>query len=91
MGRKPSSAAQSFEPDVALLDIGLPRMDGYELAFRLRKQAGDRPLVLIAMTGYGREEDRHRAMADNFGHHLVKPVDFDALEAILNTSRGATN
>ncbi len=75
--------AASFHPTVALLDIGLPRMDGYELAFRLRQQAGTRPILLIAMTGYGQEEDRARSLATGFDHHLVKPVDLEALEQIL--------
>lgn len=87
-GPQALECATSFQPEVALLDISLPRMDGYELAFRLRQQAGDRPLLLIAMTGYGREEDRHRALAANFDHHLIKPVDFEALETILDGFRG---
>ena len=76
--------ADRFQPAVALLDIGLPRMDGYELAFRLRQQAGNRPLLLIAMTGYGQEEDRARSLATGFDHHLVKPVNLEVLEQILN-------
>jgi CheY-like chemotaxis protein len=74
--------AAEFEPAVALLDIGLPVMDGYELAGRLRELAGGR-IKLIAVTGYGQEGDRERAKSAGFQAHLVKPVDLDALAALL--------
>jgi CheY-like chemotaxis protein len=79
--------AQDFEPDIALLDIGLPGMDGYELAGRLRQTAGLADLRLMAVTGYGQESDRQRSAAAGFDTHLVKPIDllellkyFDALQ-----------
>jgi signal transduction histidine kinase len=73
--------SSNFLPEVALLDIGLPVMDGYELARKLREQfAGVR---LIAVTGYGQEADRARAMAAGFDVHLIKPVDLDALQEAL--------
>jgi len=75
--------AREFEPDVALLDIGLPVMDGYELAQRLRQERGDKPLLLIAVTGYGQEQDRSRSLAVGFKEHIVKPIALDALEAAL--------
>ena len=73
--------AVTFRPDVALLDIGLPVMDGYELARRLRAQGGR--LRLIAVTGYGQAADRVRAREAGFDAHLVKPLEFDALQAAL--------
>ncbi len=72
-----------FKPDVILLDIGLPGIDGYELARRLRAQPGSAHLRLIAVTGYGREEDRLRAQRAGFDDHLVKPVDLPSLTASL--------
>src|SRR5690606_8789575 len=67
--------AASFRPEVAVLDIGLPAMDGYELAQHLREHLGDEAPKLIAMTGYGQSEDRERARQAGFAVHLVKPVD----------------
>lgn len=71
--------AAAFAPEVALLDIGLPVMDGYELARRLRVALGGRPCLLIAVTGYGQSADRERSAAAGFDRHLVKPVALDAL------------
>jgi PAS domain S-box-containing protein len=73
--------AADFEPDVVLLDIGLPRMDGYEVAQRLRQQGVKARLV--AVTGYGRDEDRARSREAGFAEHLTKPVDPAELERIL--------
>jgi signal transduction histidine kinase len=77
--------AQRFQPDVGLLDIGLPGMDGYELAQRLRRQPGDHgaPLRLFALTGYGQESDRRRAADAGFDAHLTKPIDVAALLELL--------
>jgi CheY-like chemotaxis protein/two-component sensor histidine kinase len=75
--------AESFKPDVVLLDIGLPEMDGYEVASRLRKLTELNGVRLIALTGYGQCEDRERAKAVGFDDHLVKPVEFQALERAL--------
>jgi PAS domain S-box-containing protein len=73
----------SFKPDVALLDIGLPEMDGYELAMRLRAMPELGDVRLVALTGYGQAEDRQRAAAAGFDDHLVKPVNLAALERAL--------
>jgi PAS domain S-box-containing protein len=73
--------ADTFRPDIALLDIGLPVMDGYELAGKLRSQLG--AVRLIAVTGYGQTPDRERARAAGFDVHLIKPVDLDALLAAV--------
>ena len=72
-----------FKPQVALLDIGLPVMDGYELAARLQELPGVNGLRLCAVTGYGQESDRARSRAAGFHQHLVKPIDFDVLERIV--------
>ncbi|HEV7490400.1 MAG TPA: ATP-binding protein, partial [Rhodanobacteraceae bacterium] len=75
--------AQSFKPDIALLDVGLPRMSGYELAERLRALPGFADIYLVALTGYGQAEDKARALAAGFDGHLVKPAEFRALQEIL--------
>ena len=75
--------ARSFRPDVVLLDIGLPGMDGYEVARRLRQEHADRPMRLVALTGYGQESDRQQAREAGFDHHLVKPVDLGILHKLL--------
>jgi PAS domain S-box-containing protein len=75
--------AGAFRPDIAVLDIGLPVMDGYELARRLRVQRSGGPLRLIAVTGYGQDADRRRAQAAGFDHHLIKPITVEALVALL--------
>ncbi len=78
--------AELLLPEVALLDIGLPGMDGYELARRLRSRLGD-GCVLLALSGYGQAEDRERALAAGFAQHLVKPVDPAQLLALLAKTR----
>jgi CheY-like chemotaxis protein/two-component sensor histidine kinase len=70
-------------PDVALLDIGLPDMDGHELARRLRAQPATAAAVLVALTGYGQAEDQQRAQQAGFDHHMVKPADLDRLLTLL--------
>jgi signal transduction histidine kinase/DNA-binding response OmpR family regulator len=76
-------AAGRFHPDVALLDIGLPRMDGYELARRLRRLPGLKRVRLAALTGYGSEEDRRRSREAGFNYHLVKPIEMETLQTLL--------
>ena len=70
---------EEFQPQLILSDIGLPGMDGYQLAPALRKVAGTRKVVIAAATGYGHASDRARSLAAGFDHHLVKPLDADAL------------
>ena len=77
------SAIQSFRPKVVLLDIGMPGMDGYEVARRARQMPEGKELALIALTGWGAREDRRRAKEAGFDHHLVKPVTLETLEALL--------
>jgi PAS domain S-box-containing protein len=79
-------AAVDFAPEVVLLDLGLPGADGCEVARRLRGQRGD-DVLLVAVTGYGQPADRARSRAAGFDQHLLKPVDFDALQDLLATAR----
>jgi len=82
------AAARDMNPDVVLLDIGLPEMDGLEVARSLRaRDDGPRPL-LVAMTGFGQAEDRARTAAAGFDHHLTKPVDPKVLRSLMQTARG---
>jgi two-component system CheB/CheR fusion protein len=82
-------AARSFRPEVGLLDIGLPGLDGYRLAQRLRQEPGLEGVLLVALTGYGQEEDRRRALAVGFDDHLTKPVRYDTLQRLLAERAGA--
>jgi CheY-like chemotaxis protein len=75
--------AAAFEPDVVLLDIGLPGLTGYEVARRLRQNPQLENAVLVALTGYAQAEDRHSAFEAGFDHHLAKPVDPNTLERLL--------
>jgi CheY-like chemotaxis protein len=72
-----------FQPDVALIDIGLPGMDGYQLAQALRQSPHARGLRLIALTGYGQVEDQRKALSAGFDLHLTKPVDPDRLQGLI--------
>jgi PAS domain S-box-containing protein len=74
-GPEALEAARRHHPEVVVLDIGLPRMDGYEVARRLRQEPGLEKTTLIALTGYGRDEDRRRSQEAGFDRHLTKPVD----------------
>ncbi|HKE13304.1 MAG TPA: PAS domain-containing protein, partial [Kofleriaceae bacterium] len=80
-------AAEAFEPEVILLDIGLPGMDGYQVARRLRQLPATREALLIAVSGYGREDDRRHSREAGFDHHLVKPADPDMLQELLTQAR----
>ena len=84
-GRAALAAALDYRPDVMLLDIGLPELDGFEVAKLIRQQPVHHNIVLVAMTGYGRETDRQRSQEAGFDHHLVKPVDFGKVQQILAT------
>lgn len=77
--------AVDYRPDVVLLDIGLPGLDGLEVGKRLRQEPTLSGVVLIAMTGYGLESDRKRSREAGFDHHLAKPADFEKVQQILAT------
>ncbi|MGH7818834.1 MAG: response regulator [Candidatus Binatia bacterium] len=77
------AAAAGRSPDVVFLDLGLPGMDGYEVARRLRSEPRFASTVLVALTGYGQDEDRRRSEEAGFDHHLVKPVEPQAIESLL--------
>ena len=74
-GRAGLEAILKLRPDVALLDVGLPGLDGYEVARRVRCDEAGRSVCLVALTGYGRPEDQRRSQEAGFDAHLVKPVD----------------
>jgi len=78
--------ARDFRPDVLLLDIGLPRLSGYEIAKRVRSDDSLRNVVIIAITGYGQADDRARAMASGFDHYLTKPVEFGDLRRLFRVT-----
>jgi len=82
-GRQGFEMALSIQPDVALIDLGLPGLDGYEIARRLRAADERRNILLVAVTGYGSPEDRERSLMAGFDVHLVKPVDPDLLAGVL--------
>ena len=82
-GQTAVEAAHEFQPHVALLDIGLPVLNGYEAARKIREQPGGKQVVLIAVTGWGEDVDRQHSRDAGFDHHLVKPVDMDALTKLL--------
>jgi two-component system CheB/CheR fusion protein len=84
-GRQVLTAASAYRPDLVLLDIGLPGMDGYEVARQLRSEPGLEKTTLAALTGYGGEEERQRAQLAGFARHMVKPVSLDALQELLNS------
>jgi CheY-like chemotaxis protein len=86
-GRSALPLAATFHPEVALLDIGMPDMDGYALARALRQMPGGAAIYLVAVTGWGQQEDRQRSQAAGFDEHLTKPVDPEALTALLTNLR----
>jgi PAS domain S-box-containing protein len=80
--------AGSFAPDLAFLDVGMPSMNGYELARRIKELAWGRDTMLVALTGWGQEEDRRRSSDAGFDEHIVKPIDFAAIEHVCQRARG---
>ena len=82
-GQEAVDVAEEFRPDVMLLDIGLPKLNGYEACRRIREQPWGRSVVLIALTGWGQEDDRRRSQEAGFDHHMVKPVDPQDLMKLL--------
>jgi PAS domain S-box-containing protein len=82
-GLEALDAAEQFRPDAILLDIGLPLLNGYEVCHRIRQEPWGKEIVLVALTGWGQEEDRHRSREAGFNAHMVKPVNHDGLLKLL--------
>ena len=78
--------AETFHPELVLLDIGLPKLNGYEVARRIRQQPWGQDMILVALTGWGQDEDRRRSQEAGFNFHVVKPVELAALEKLLDRS-----
>ena len=81
--------AEQFNPELVLLDIGLPKLNGFDACRRIREQPWGKNMVLVALTGWGQEEDRKKSMDAGFNHHLVKPMDYPALMKLLAELRPA--
>ena len=84
-GEQALQEAEAFRPDVALLDLGMPKLNGFELCRRIREAPWGRPMRLVAQSGWGQDEDRRRTAAAGFDHHIVKPIDPAALAELLRT------
>ena len=82
-GLKALEAAVQFRPEAVLMDIGMPKLHGYDTARRFRQEAWGKEIVLVALTGWGRDEDRRRSEDAGFDGHLVKPVQISALRQLL--------
>jgi CheY-like chemotaxis protein len=82
-GQEAVEAAQSYQPDVVLLDIGMPRLNGYDAARLIREQPWGKPMILVALTGWGQEEDKRRSREAGFDAHMTKPVDPQSLVKFL--------
>jgi signal transduction histidine kinase/ActR/RegA family two-component response regulator len=80
------AAAERLRPDVVLMDLGLPRIDGFEACRRIREQPWGKRILVIAITGWGQDIDRRKSQEAGFDHHLVKPVDAGAISALMNVS-----
>ncbi|MES2960156.1 MAG: ATP-binding protein [Pseudomonadota bacterium] len=89
-GERAIELVRDWQPDIALLDIGMPTMDGHELARRIRAGSGWKQPVLVALTGWGTQRDRALTQSAGFDHHLVKPVDGHTLESLLARKHGDT-
>jgi CheY-like chemotaxis protein len=81
------AAVEAFRPDVVLLDISLPKLDGHEAARCIRQGPWGKDIVLVALTGWGQDEDRRRSKEAGFDEHMVKPVDYEALMRLLASVR----
>ena len=89
-GLEALEAAERFRPDVVLLDIGLPKLNGYDVARRMRQESWGHGMTLVALTGWGQAEDRRQSADAGFDYHIVKPVDFNALKKLLGESAART-
>ncbi len=85
-GMEAVKVAEAFRPELVLLDIGLPKLNGYDVARRIRQQPWGRDVILVALTGWGQDEDRRRSQEAGFNFHIVKPLELAALEKLLAES-----
>lgn len=90
-GEAAVSLAADRQPEVVLMDIGLPRMNGYEAARRIRSDCQGRSLVIVALTGWGQQEDRRKSADAGIDHHLVKPLDLEKLMQILGRGQASAS
>ena len=90
-GSEAFEAAKELRPDVGIFDIGMPDLNGYQLAERIRHEAWGKRMTLIALTGWGQESDRREAHLAGFDHHLTKPIDPDTLEGLLEQPQAGSN
>jgi DNA-binding response OmpR family regulator len=84
-GLEAIEAVEKYRPEVVLLDIGLPNLSGHDVCKRVREQSWGKDIVVIALTGWGQEEDRRKSEEAGFDGHLVKPVDYDELLRLLGS------
>jgi len=89
-GLEAVAVAEKFHPELVLLDIGLPKLNGYDVARRIRQQPWGQGVILVALTGWGQDEDRRRSKEAGFNFHIVKPVELSALESLLAGSQVTT-
>jgi len=86
-GEEALAIGESFRPEIVLLDLGMPKLNGYETCRRMRTTPWGRDATLVAQTGWGQGDDRRRTQDAGFDHHVVKPIDVDKLMALLRTMR----
>jgi CheY-like chemotaxis protein len=86
-GLEALQAAERFQPEIVLMDLGMPNLDGYDAARRMRQEPWGRAATLVATTGWGQDEDRRRSAEAGFDRHLVKPIDVAELRELLAVSR----
>jgi CheY-like chemotaxis protein len=84
------AAAAAYRPDMILLDIGMPKLNGYDACRRIREQPWGKGILIVAVTGWGQDEDQRRSQEAGFNHHLVKPVGPAQLENLLGELRATT-
>lgn len=82
-GREAMVLGETFQPDIAILDIGMPGMDGYETCSLIRQESWGKNITILALTGYGQQEDIRKSLEAGFDEHLLKPVDLPALLALI--------
>jgi len=86
-GNEAVGAVETFLPDLVLLDIGLPKLNGYEVCRRIRELPGGERIVVVALTGWGQEQDRRKSKEAGFNEHLVKPIEYGELMKLLAECR----